>query len=72
MLTDTEIVKATSEEGAIQVIASLYPTLVDYEILSRRNEQGRFSAHGHTFVIKVTFEEPEEEPAPEELGEDEY
>jgi hypothetical protein len=71
MARDTEIVKAASESEAIEIIASLYPTLIDYEILSRRNERGHFSRWGHTFVIAVRFEEPEDE-APEELGEDEY
>lgn len=67
----TEIVKASSESEAIEQIASLYPTMTDFEILSRRNEQGRFSRRGHTFMVKVQFIEPDE-PAPEELGEDEY
>lgn len=71
MARDTEIIKAGSEAEAIEQIASLYPTLTDYEVLSRRNELGQFSRWGHTFVIRVSFEEPEEE-APEELGEDEY
>jgi hypothetical protein len=66
-----EIIKASSESEAIEQIASLYPTMVDYQIESRRNERGQFSKHGHTFMIRVQFEEPDE-PAPEELGEDEY
>jgi len=71
MARDTEIVSARSERDAIEQIVSLYPTLTDFEILSRRNAKGQFSKHGHTFVIRVQFKEPEEE-APEELGEDEY
>lgn len=67
-----EIIKARSEEGAIEEIASLYRgILVDYEIISRRNERGQFSRHGQTFLIRVEFDE-QDEPAPEDLGEDEY
>jgi hypothetical protein len=71
MATVTEIIKASSKSGAIEEIASLYPTMTDYQILSRRNEAGQFSKRGHTFMVKVKFEAAEE-PAPEDLGEEQY
>lgn len=66
-----EIIRAASEGEAIEQIASLYPTLINYEVLWRRNDSGQFSRRGHNFQISVQFEEADE-PAPEDLGDEEY
>lgn len=70
----TEVVKASSRDEAIEIVASLYSgVLVDAEVVSRRNDVGQFSKTGHTFLIRVIFEEEEpDEEAPEDLGKDEY
>lgn len=70
MAVETEIIKARSESAAFEEIAALYPRATDITLISRRNEQGRFSRRGQTFLFRVEF--TPEEPAPEELGEDEY
>jgi len=71
MARDREIIKAASLGEAIDTLASLYPTMTSYELLARRNERGWFSKTGHTFQFLVKFEEVDE-PAPKDLGDDEY
>ena len=71
MPEDREIVYAASREEAMEQVYALYPTATHIEIESRRNALGHFSAWGHTFVIKVEYEEGEDDLG-DELGEDEY
>jgi len=70
MREDIEIIKAGSLAEAEEILFSLYPNLTDYSLIARRNEAGRFSRTGHTFQFQIQYEE--DEPAPEDLGEDEY
>lgn len=70
MREDIEIIRAGSLDKALEVLFSLYPRLDDWELVARRNDAGKFSKTGHTFQFWIRFEE--DEPTPEELGEDEY
>lgn len=67
----TETITAKSEREAFETIASLYPTATNLELIDRRNAQGAFSYRGRTFSFHVEFPDIDE-PAPEDLGEDEY
>lgn len=71
MARQSETVKARSLGDAMEQITSLYPTATDIQLVWRRNDKGEDSSRGHTFRFKVKFPEPPEEPAPDELGEDE-
>lgn len=70
-MKDTEIIRAASMSEAITTLASLYPTLTDYTLISRRNDRGQFSKTGHNFTFEIEYEVPDE-PAPDDLGEEEY
>lgn len=69
-MEETEIIKARSERKAVERLLSLYPNLVDYDLLFRRDAKGRFSRHGQTFLFRIEL--IPDEPAPEDLGEDEF
>lgn len=72
-MTDIEIIKAGSFEEAVETLASLYPTLIDYDLIARRNDSGKFSRNGHTFQFKVEYTEDfGDEPMGDELGDEEY
>jgi hypothetical protein len=73
MATLTETLRAGSRSDAIEQALSLYPDVTAVDVLSRRNDSGQFSAHGHNFIVKITFEEPDEELGDRgELGDEEY